>query len=421
MDSDKRMLTTLNKSKKGYRANIRGDVDKVLERCTHIMIDGLEKEITNEDIKMIKALDFNYSVEGLKTQGVAYRSFNYQPSLSENVESNLVFVGIVALENPIIDDVDKQILNIKQRGIIPILFTDDNKIAATAIGQKTRLISDPSLVISGIELDYLSKEELIGVLSKAKIFSRVNPEIKSKIVGLFNQDGYKVGVAGETLGDLSSLGIAKVGISKGKAPEIVKKVSDLFIKDNYLNKFLNLFDVSQSFMKNLYSCKKITLMFLLSQLISLNLISLIDYKVGGDFIPVLITNLVIFSILTVGVLKYGLKSEGIGLSIVKILACSVLTFLASYIIKGQCEIVFLIVFTGSLLINIIVNLKTKLFDINIGSILLYSSIFIWILSIGILGIINGVSFTLYEVISLVIILVTYLIIELIVKKVASIN
>ena len=74
-----------------------------------------------------------------------------------------------------------------------------------------------------------------------------------------------------------------------------------------------------------------------------------------------------------------------------------------------------------LLINIIVNLKTKLFDINIGSILLYSSIFIWILSIGILGIINGVSFTLYEVISLVIILVTYLIIELIVKKVASIN
>ena len=111
----------------------------------------------------------------------------------------------------------------------------------------------------------------------------------------------------------------------------------------------------------------------------------------------------------------------LGLSIVKILACSVLTFLASYIIKGQCEIVFLIVFTGSLLINIIVNLKTKLFDINIGSILLYSSIFIWILSIGILGIINGVSFTLYEVISLVIILVTYLIIELIVKKVASIN
>ena len=421
MDSDKRMLTTLNKSKKGYRANIKGDVDKVLERCTHIMIDGLEKEITNEDIKMIKALDFNYSVEGLKTQGVAYRSFNYQPSLSENVESNLVFVGIVALENPIIDDVDKQILNIKQRGIIPILFTDDNKIAATAIGQKTRLISDPSLVISGIELDSLSKEELIGVLSKAKIFSRVNPEIKSKIVGLFNQDGYKVGVAGETLGDLSSLGIAKVGISKGKAPEIVKKVSDLFIKDNYLNKFLKLFDVSQSFMKNLYSCEKITLMFLLSQLISLNLISLIDYKVGGDFIPVLITNLVIFSILTVGVLKSGLKSDGIGLSIVKILACSVLTFLESYIIKGQCEIVFLIVFTGSLLINIIVNLKTKLFHINISSILLYCAIFIWILSIGILGIINGVSFTLYEVISLVIILVIYLIIELIVKKVASIN
>ena len=47
------------------------------------MIDGLEKEITNEDIKMIKALDFNYSVEGFKTQGVAYRSFNYQPSFQK--------------------------------------------------------------------------------------------------------------------------------------------------------------------------------------------------------------------------------------------------------------------------------------------------------------------------------------------------
>lgn len=422
MDSDKKILTTLNKlQQKGYRANIKGDVDKVLERCTHIMIDGLEKELTNEYIEMIKAFDFNYSIEGLKTQGVAYRSFNYKPSVSENIESNLVFVGIVALENPIIEDVDNQIFKIKQRGIVPILFTDDNKIAATAIGQKSKLISDPSSVISGIELDSLSKEELIEVLSRVKVFSRVNPEIKSKIVGLFNKDGYNVAIAGETLGDLSSLSIAKVGISKGKSPEIVKNVSDLFIKDNYLNGFLELFDVSKNFMRNLSSCKNLTLIFLISQVLSLNLLSIANYNVGFKFVQILLINLLIFLIISICISNSGLKEETLGFRTVRVLSWSVCTFLSVHVIKEKYEIIFLIVFTGILFINIIMNLKAKLIGVNRSNVLLYSAIFIWLLSIFAIAVFNNVSITLYEMIKIGSILITYLIIELIIKKVASIN
>ena len=97
------MVTTVNKNRKGYRANCRGDLESVLNCCTHIIINGIEREIYSQDIMKIQLANLEFSKEGLLTEAFAYRSFNYQPSEHENIESNLVFVGLIALENPLID------------------------------------------------------------------------------------------------------------------------------------------------------------------------------------------------------------------------------------------------------------------------------------------------------------------------------
>ena len=165
--SEKKFKTTLNKSRKGCRANLRGNVDSILEKCTNIMIDGREKEIEIKDIERIKAIDYNLSLKGYITEGIAYRSFGYQPTLSENIESNLVFVGIVALENPLQENIEEKITYLKNNKIIPFIFTEDNKIAASALGRKIGIIQRDNQVVSGVEVESLSKEEFIEVLKNA--------------------------------------------------------------------------------------------------------------------------------------------------------------------------------------------------------------------------------------------------------------
>lgn len=277
IDSDKNFLTTITKSKKGWRANIKGNVDQILDRCTHIMVDGIEKQITNEEFEKIIAIDFNLSREGLVTNGIAYRSFSYEPTVDENIESNLVFVGIVAFENPLKENINDKIIQMKKKGIIPILFTEDNKITGSTIGKKIGIISSDNEVISGIELDSLDRNEIINVLSRVRVFSRVNPEIKSKIVRMFTQNKYKVLTTGEGLGDLPSISFSKVGISKGRASILVQKVSDIFIYDDYLDKIMRLYNDRDEI---IFSIVEIFKFYIFSIVLELILINILDVNFG---------------------------------------------------------------------------------------------------------------------------------------------
>lgn len=240
-DGERRIATSLNRIGRMYRANVKGALDEVLERCTHIMIDGIEKEILEEDIEKIKQGDYQLSNEGLITIGIACRSFTYEPTESENIESNLVFVGIVGIENPIIPESENLVCILKRNYIVPILITDDNKIAATSVGKKLGFISSMEEVISGVELLSLTKEEIFGVLSKVRVFSRITPEIKSKIISIFVEDGYKVASVGENLADIPSITLSNIGIAKGDKPTaLVKKMADGYIRNEYLKGFLYL-------------------------------------------------------------------------------------------------------------------------------------------------------------------------------------
>ena len=140
-DTNKNLITTVNKGEKGYRANTRGTLEGVLKLCTHILVNGIERELDPSDIEKIKLADLYFSRSGLVTEGFAYRSFTYEPSKLENIESNLVFVGLVALERIFVEGVSEDIEKLINDGILPIIITDDNKIVGEILGKKNRLNS----------------------------------------------------------------------------------------------------------------------------------------------------------------------------------------------------------------------------------------------------------------------------------------
>jgi len=330
IDSDKKFSTVVTKIKGRYRANTRGNLDSVLDKCTYVMMEGIERELTDEIRNRIKLLDMSFSSEGLVTQGFAYRNFNYQPSKSENIESNMVFVGVVGLENPLKHNIKNEVRNIKDRGIVPILFTDESKLSAITNCLKCEIIRNKNQVVAGIELDSLNQDELKELVGRVRVFCRITPEIKAKIVALFVKDGYKVATVGENLSDLPVLNLANTGISKGEATPMVKKISDVYIKENYLEGLFNIRKYSKELKINIQRSLKLFFMIVLSELIILSGCLIIGQTDIMNFWNILIINAILMiplSIITI--LRSGNEVSIIGM-IIRSIVLSVITLISVY-------------------------------------------------------------------------------------------
>ncbi|NMM61964.1 cation-transporting P-type ATPase [Clostridium sp. P21] len=243
-DTERRMMTTINVVDENYRANIKGAVDSILSRCTYIMKDGLEAEITEEDIEKIKQADINMSNECLSVIAVAYRNFIYEPSLNENIESHLVFAGLFGFENIIREDALEAIEKSSFLNIKPIIITDDNKLTAFALGKKLETISNLQQILSGVEIDNMPDEEFKRVGDKINIFSRIDSRHKVKIIRNLKEYGYTTAITGAKLTDLPALRVSDVGITTSSS-NIVKKLSDIVVKDINFLQILNSIEDSR--------------------------------------------------------------------------------------------------------------------------------------------------------------------------------
>lgn len=290
-DLDKRVKTTLNKIDDKYRANVVGAVDKLLERCTHIMKNGIEVEITPKDIVEIRDADLSLSLNALNVIGLAYRNFNYQPSPNENIESNLVFVGLIGLENPTKEDSIEDVMYCKSLAIKPIVMTEDNRITANAFGEKVKILNKNDLVLSGVEIDNMNEDELEKFVEKVGVYSKISPKIKFRIVEGFKKLGYDLTITGNRFTDLPSFRAAHVGIATGKeCTKIAKKLSDVYIQDNNLFKILSLIEESRKVIQCIKNIIIFNLISVLIQVFSIFIINNIDNTLTVNLISIGLIN-----------------------------------------------------------------------------------------------------------------------------------
>ncbi|WP_026885481.1 cation-transporting P-type ATPase [Clostridium beijerinckii] len=417
MDSDKRFSTVVSKFNKRYRANTRGNVDDVLEQCTHIMIEGIEKEITDEYKAKIKEIDMNLSIEGLITEGFAYRNFTYEPSRSENIESNMVFVGIIGLENPLEENLENTINRIKDKAIVPILFTEESKLSAITNAKMANIIRNNNQVVAGIELDSLNHQELKDLLCRVRVFCRVNPEIKSKIVSLFIKDGHKVATTGETLGDLPALNLSNVGIGKGKASTIVKKVSDVYIKENYLDGFFKIRDFSRVFDGNIDRAFKMYFMALFSELLTLMGCIIIGQTESLDFWSVITINGILFIPLSLIILLKKGRDITTNEMIVRSFVLSIITMISIYKLDvKEATIVTLTILSIGILLSTLFNINISIRKFSNELIMPAVSLLIIITAIVSIALINRILIRDIIGIELAVSIIFLLIFEILARK-----
>jgi len=245
-DSDKRIKTVVNKTGNRYRANVKGVLDSLLNRCTHILISGVEKEIREDDIVNIINIHIDMSNKAYNVIGYGYRNFNYEPSIDENIESNLVFVGLMGFENPIKESSYVAMKICKKINIRTIIDEEDNKLASFAFGKLIGLTDTNEEILSGIEIDYMSKEEFEKKIESVSVFSKVSPRHKSEIVNSLNNKGFSIASVGDVLTDLEYLNNSDISISVGaECSNVVKKLSSVFLEKNDFSEIINLIQNSK--------------------------------------------------------------------------------------------------------------------------------------------------------------------------------
>ncbi|MCB2288763.1 hypothetical protein LGK97_03175 [Clostridium sp. CS001] len=302
-DSHKRIKTVVNRIDNRYRANITGVLDKLINKCTHILVNGIEKEINDDDIQDIISTHIAMSNKAYNVVAFGYRNFNYEPSIDENIESNLVFVGLIGFENPTKESSYETIKTCKDINVRLIIDEEDNKLAAFAFGKQVGLVHKKEEILSGIEIEHMSKEEFDRNIERISIFSKISPKHKSEIVNTLNSKGNYIASVGDTLTDLEYLNNSQISISAGtECSAIVKKLSSIFMLENDFSEIINLVRYS----KSIINYVRETVLFFIASVMSeifIILISLIIFgKLPFELVEILYLNFIIIPICGISIL-----------------------------------------------------------------------------------------------------------------------
>ena len=259
-DSDRKLMSTLNEEGNKFRVHTKGAIDNILMRSNRILVNGEILPITDEAKAKILKVAENMSDDALRVLGVAFKDVDTEIA-PEEMEKDLVVVGIVGMIDPPRIEVKGSIEEAKRAGITSIMITGDHKNTAVAIAKELGIATDISQSLTGSEIDSIPDEKFAKEINNYRVFARVSPEHKVKIVRAFKKQGNIVSMTGDGVNDAPSLKSADIGVAMGiTGTDVSKGVSDMILTDDNFTTIVHAIEEG----RNIYNNIKKTIMFLLS-------------------------------------------------------------------------------------------------------------------------------------------------------------
>jgi len=226
--SERKMMSVLCKEKQKSYIYSKGAPEVLINRCEFVQIKDKIIKLDKKEKEKILNLNKKFALKKFRVLALAYKettSFE-----KNNFENELIFLGLVALEDPPREEVKAALESCKEAGIKVKMITGDNKETAIEIAREIGLRGK---VLSGDEIDKLTDDELSKTVNKITIFARVRPEHKLRIVAALKQKGEIVTMTGDGVNDAPALKEAHIGVSMGKnGTAVAREVSDLTLKDD---------------------------------------------------------------------------------------------------------------------------------------------------------------------------------------------
>ena len=231
-DSKRKLMSTLHQASGKVVAYIKGAPESLLPLCSHSQQRG--EAVTFESEAMLAEAS-RLADEGYRVLAFARREFTKlpQPPEAETVEQDLTFLGLVALIDPPRPEVPQAIADCLTAGITPVMITGDHPGTAMAIARRLGITQDVEALLSGDDLADLSDEQFAHVVESIRVYARVTPEQKLRIVKALQLNGEFVAMTGDGVNDAPALKRAGIGVAMGqKGTDVAREASDMVLLDD---------------------------------------------------------------------------------------------------------------------------------------------------------------------------------------------
>ena len=233
-DSSRKRMSTINRMQDGsLQINVKGGLDEVLSVCTKIETADGVRDIAPADISDLQKKNQKMAESALRVLAMAYRPADEVSSEMEEVERDLIFVGITGMIDPEREEVIGAIQECHDAGIRTVMITGDHKATALAIASKIGIYNEGDLAITGTELEKIDDRTFEENVGKYSVYARIAPEQKVKIVTAWQKKGEIVAMTGDGVNDAPALKQADIGVSMGiTGTEVAKDASDMVLSDD---------------------------------------------------------------------------------------------------------------------------------------------------------------------------------------------
>ncbi|MDO4940244.1 MAG: cation-translocating P-type ATPase [Erysipelotrichaceae bacterium] len=281
-DSNRKMMSTIHELDGKYIQYTKGAIDVLLKRCNGYLLDGEVVPMSQELINNIEHKNKEFASKALRVLCAAYKMHDKLPSSfePEDLENDLVFIGIVGMIDPCRPEVYDAIKECKKAGIRPVMITGDHKDTAIAIGLDLGIINDESQAIVGSELDKYSDQDMIEEVTKYSVYARVQPEHKTKIVNAWKARGMITAMTGDGVNDAPSIKAADIGVGMGiTGTDVTKSVADMVLADDNFATIVHAVEEGRKIYDNVCKVIQFQLSTNLSEVIIMFFASIMNFTI----------------------------------------------------------------------------------------------------------------------------------------------
>ena len=268
-DSERKLMSTVNGSC-DLRLFVKGAPDELIARCTRIMMGGEIKPLTDTDRQRLLDANEGYARQALRVLAAGYKPLQNVPMTDSGLEEDLVFIGLAGMIDPPRAEAAKAVKVCRQAGITPVMITGDHRVTAVAIAQQLGILDEGHKAISGAELEKMSAEELARDIDDIRVYARVAPEHKVRIVQAFQAKGRVVAMTGDGVNDAPALKNADIGVGMGiTGTEVSKNASDMVLTDDNFATIVRAVKEGRRIYRNIKKAVQFLLSANLSEVITL--------------------------------------------------------------------------------------------------------------------------------------------------------